>query len=47
MRLNLISFSVLDKEGYESYLGNGIWKLYRGMLELARGKIFAHFTRLK
>jgi transposase InsO family protein len=39
MRLNLIFVSVLDKEGYESHLGNGKWKLYRGMLVLARGKI--------
>ena len=39
MRLNLISVSVLDKECYESHLGNSKWKLYKGMLVLARGKI--------
>ena len=39
MRLNLISISVLDKESYESYLGNGKWKLFKGLLVFARGKI--------
>jgi transposase InsO family protein len=39
MRLNLISISVLDKEGYESHLGNGKWKLFKGSLVFARGKI--------
>uniref|UniRef100_A0A2N9HLW0 Integrase catalytic domain-containing protein n=1 Tax=Fagus sylvatica TaxID=28930 RepID=A0A2N9HLW0_FAGSY len=39
MRLNLISVSVLDKEGYESHLGNGKWKLFKGSLVFARGKI--------
>uniref|UniRef100_A0A2N9HS85 Integrase catalytic domain-containing protein n=1 Tax=Fagus sylvatica TaxID=28930 RepID=A0A2N9HS85_FAGSY len=39
MHLNLISISVLDKEGYESHLGNGKWKLFKGSLVFARGKI--------
>uniref|UniRef100_A0A2N9FNK6 Integrase catalytic domain-containing protein n=1 Tax=Fagus sylvatica TaxID=28930 RepID=A0A2N9FNK6_FAGSY len=39
MHLNLISISVLDKEGYESHLGNGKWKLFKGLLVFARGKI--------
>uniref|UniRef100_A0A2N9IN96 Integrase catalytic domain-containing protein n=1 Tax=Fagus sylvatica TaxID=28930 RepID=A0A2N9IN96_FAGSY len=39
MHLNLISVSVLDKEGYESHLGNGKWKLFKGSLVFARGKI--------
>jgi hypothetical protein len=39
MRLNLISISVLDKEGYESHLGNGKWKLFKRSLVFARGKI--------
>ena len=39
MRLNLISIRVLDEEGYENYLGHGKWKLYRGLLMFARGKI--------
>ena len=39
MHLNLISISVLDKEGYESHLGNGKWKLFKGSLVFARWKI--------
>jgi hypothetical protein len=39
MHLNLIFISVLDKEGYESHLGNGKWKLFKGLLVFARGKI--------
>uniref|UniRef100_A0A2N9FPX7 Integrase catalytic domain-containing protein n=1 Tax=Fagus sylvatica TaxID=28930 RepID=A0A2N9FPX7_FAGSY len=39
MHLNLILISVLDKECYESHLGNGKWKLFKGSLVFARGKI--------
>ena len=39
MCLNLIYVSVLDKKGYESHLGNGKWKLFKGSLVFARGKI--------
>jgi hypothetical protein len=39
MRLNLIFVNVLDKEGYESHLGNGKWKLFKGSLVFARRKI--------
>ena len=39
MHLNLISTHILDKEGYGSYFGDGRWRLYRGSLVLAGGKI--------
>ena len=39
MRLNLISTHILDKEGYGNYFGDGKWRLSKGSLVLARGKI--------
>ncbi|KAA8515633.1 hypothetical protein F0562_018756 [Nyssa sinensis] len=38
LRLNLISGIALDREGYVNYFGNGIWKLTKGSLVVARGK---------
>ncbi|CAH9075454.1 unnamed protein product [Cuscuta epithymum] len=38
MRLNLISAGLLDDDGYSNNFGNGIWKLTRGSLIVARGK---------
>ncbi|KAA8532468.1 hypothetical protein F0562_032501 [Nyssa sinensis] len=38
LRLNLISGSALDRKGYVNYFGNGIWKLTKGSLVVARGK---------
>ncbi|KAA8529366.1 hypothetical protein F0562_033835 [Nyssa sinensis] len=38
LRLNLISGIALDQEGYVNYFGNGIWKLTKGSLVVARGK---------
>jgi hypothetical protein len=38
IRLNLICAGLLDGEGYTSTLGDGIWKLTRGSLIMARGK---------
>ena len=38
IRLNLISTSTLDDEGYHSYFGEGKWKLTKGSLVVARGK---------
>lgn len=35
--LNLIFELVLDRDGYESYFGNGAWKLAKGSLVVARG----------
>ena len=40
MRLNLISTHILDKEGYGNYFGDGKWRLSKGSLVLAGGKIF-------
>ena len=40
MCLNLISTHILDKEGYDNYFGDGKWRLSRGSLVLAGGKIF-------
>ena len=39
MHLNLISTHILDKEGYGNYFGDGKWRLSKGSLVLARGKI--------
>ena len=37
LRLNLLSVSVLDKEGYHHHTGDGNWKLTKGYLVVARG----------
>ena len=39
LRLNLISGVALDREGYVNYFGNGKWKLTKGSLVAARGKV--------
>ena len=39
IRLNLISTHVLDKEGYGNYFCDGKWRLSKGSLVFARGKI--------
>ena len=38
IRLNLISTSTLDDEGFHSYFGEGKWKLTMGSLVVARRK---------
>ena len=38
MRLNVISTGLLDDDGYNNNFGDGIWKLTRGSLIVARGK---------
>ncbi|KAJ0865779.1 putative RNA-directed DNA polymerase [Helianthus annuus] len=38
IRLNLISAGLLDDDGYHSTFGDGVWKLTRGSLIVARGK---------
>ena len=38
MRLNVISTGILDDDGYNNNFGDGIWKLTRGSLIVARGK---------
>jgi len=47
--LNLISMSALDKEGYKHQLGEGIWKLSKGSLLVAKGEIccMLYKTRVK
>ena len=40
IRLNLISTHVLDKEGYGNYFRDGKWRLSKGSLVFARGKIW-------
>ena len=37
--LDLISTLVLDKEGYGNYFRSGKWRLSKGSLMFARGKI--------
>ena len=39
IRQNLISTHVLDKEGYGNYFRDGKWRLSKGSLVFARGKI--------
>lgn len=39
LRMNLISGSVLDKEGYHHHMGDSNWKLTKGSLVVARGKL--------
>ena len=39
LRLNLISVSILDKEGYHHHMGDGNWKLTNGSLVVARGRL--------
>ena len=39
IRLNLISTSRLDDEGFTNYFGESKWKLTKGSLVVARGKI--------
>nr|KYP66486.1 Retrovirus-related Pol polyprotein from transposon TNT 1-94 [Cajanus cajan] len=39
IRLNLISVNVLDKEGYEHSMKGGRWKLTKGSLVVAKGKL--------
>ncbi|KAA8538269.1 hypothetical protein F0562_027908 [Nyssa sinensis] len=38
LRLNLIYGIALNREGYVNYFNNGIWKLTKGSLVVARGK---------
>nr|GEZ62035.1 retrovirus-related Pol polyprotein from transposon TNT 1-94 [Tanacetum cinerariifolium] len=38
MRLNIISTSLLDEDGYHNSSGNGLWKVTLGSLIVARGK---------
>ena len=49
MYLNLISTHILDKEGYDNYFGDGKWRLSKGLLVLAGGKICCtlHKTQVK
>uniref|UniRef100_A0A3Q7IYG7 Uncharacterized protein n=1 Tax=Solanum lycopersicum TaxID=4081 RepID=A0A3Q7IYG7_SOLLC len=39
LRLNLLSANVLDEEGYKHTFGEGKWKLSKGSLTVARGKL--------
>lgn len=39
LRLKLISVKVLDNEGYYNEMGNSSWKLTKGSLVVARGKL--------
>lgn len=39
VRLNMLAMNALDKEGYEQFMGNGAWRLSRGSLLVAKGKL--------
>lgn len=39
LRLNLLSGTALDKQGYDNHFSKGTWKLSRGALTVARGHI--------
>ena len=36
LRLNLISGTALDRQGYDSYFSKGTWKLSQGAMVVAR-----------
>src|SRR5436853_105811 len=38
LRLNLLSGITLDRQGFESHFANGMWKLSKGSLIVAKGK---------
>ena len=43
--LNLIFLHMLDKDGYSQFIGSGNWKLTKGSLVVARGKLcFSLYT---
>ena len=46
---NLISIPVIDRAGYWNHLGNGRWKLAKGPMVIARGRICCglYKTRVK
>ena len=37
--LNLISVRMLDKDGYNHFINSGNWKLTKGSLVVARGRL--------
>lgn len=37
LRVNILSASVFDRQGYHQHIGDGKWKLLNGSLEVARG----------
>ena len=39
LRLNLISMHMLDKDGYNHFINSGNWKLTKGTLVVARGRL--------
>jgi hypothetical protein len=39
LRLNLMSCIMLDRQGYTSNFGSGAWRLSKGSLTVARGKV--------
>ena len=38
LRMNVLSTLALDRAGYSNHLGNGRWKLSKGLLVIARGR---------
>ena len=40
LRLNLISMHMLDNDGYNHFINSGNWKLTKGSLVVARGRLF-------
>ena len=39
LRLNLIYVHMLDKDGYNHFISSGNWKLTKGSLVVARGRL--------
>ena len=39
LHLNLISMHMLDKDGYSHFINSGNWKLTKGSLMVARGRL--------
>ena len=45
LHLNLISMHMLDKDGYNHFINSGDWKLSKGSLVVAQGKLCCSFYR--
>ena len=45
LRMNVLSILAMDRVGYCNHLGNGRWKLCKGLLVIARGRAYCGMYR--
>ena len=45
LRMNVLSTLAMDRVGYCNHLGNGRWKLCKGLLVIARGRAYCGMYR--